>query len=80
MAETDLINSIDAILQQEDAIVVIGDNDKTAIEELWQEYNTYPHITNPKTGQSSNALSTVFKVKHYRSYDLQAMNVVTEED
>ncbi|PBK61756.1 hypothetical protein ARMSODRAFT_1025313 [Armillaria solidipes] len=57
MSDTDPIDA----LQQGEETVVVGDNGKTAMEELWEEYNTYLSIMNPQTGENSNASSTAFR-------------------
>ncbi len=58
---------------------MVGENGKTAMEELWEEYNTHPRIMNPETRETSNASSTAFRVEHYANYDLQAMDVEAHE-
>ncbi|SJL15799.1 uncharacterized protein ARMOST_19304 [Armillaria ostoyae] len=75
MSETDPIDP----LQLGDETVVVGDNGKTAMEELWEEYNIHPRVINPETGETSNALSTAYRIEHYGSYDLQAIDVEAHE-
>ncbi len=75
MSETDLIDP----LQLGNETVVVGDNGKTAIEELWEEYNIHPRVINPEMGETSNASSTAFMVEHYGNYDLQAMDIEARE-
>ncbi len=75
MSETDPINP----LQLGEETVVIGENSKTALEELLEEYNKSPSITNPQSLENSYASSTAFKVQYYGEYKLQAQDMESHE-
>ncbi|PBK66629.1 hypothetical protein ARMSODRAFT_977521 [Armillaria solidipes] len=64
---------------QGDETVLVGENGKTAMEELWDEYTLRPTVTNQQTGESSQAPLTAWRVKYYGEYELQAEDIVSQE-
>ncbi|KAK0456972.1 hypothetical protein EV421DRAFT_1729481 [Armillaria borealis] len=75
MSETDPIDP----LQDGEAMVIVGENGKTAIEELLKEYSKPLQTINRDTGEQTDYPSMAYHVQYYGEYKLQAEDVVSKE-
>ncbi len=64
-------------LQEGEETLLVGENGKTAMEELLEEYNKSPAITNPQSSEDSQASSTAFRVQYYGEYELQEQDITS---